>query len=86
MEANATTTLFTNNLEIDENVEVETNSDPTTFVLNIKKNVYNNLIFQQIQVLVHLYSTLQKINKIQQPNIFVASISKFSPSATKLQQ
>ena len=35
MEANATTTLFTNNLEIDENVEVETNSDPTTFVLNI---------------------------------------------------
>jgi hypothetical protein len=37
MEANATTTLFTNNLEIDENVEVETNSDPTTFVLNIKK-------------------------------------------------
>ncbi len=37
MEANATTTFFTNNLEIDENVEVETNSDPTTFVLNIKK-------------------------------------------------
>ncbi len=37
MEANATTTLFTNNLEIDENVEVKTNLDPTTFVLNIKK-------------------------------------------------
>jgi hypothetical protein len=60
MEANATTTLFTNNLEIDENVEVKADSNPTTFVLNIIKNVYNNLIFQQIQVLLHLYSTLQK--------------------------
>jgi hypothetical protein len=37
MEANATTTLFTNNLEIDENVEAELDSDPTTFVLNIIK-------------------------------------------------
>jgi len=35
MEANATGTLFTNNLEIDENVEVRANSDLTTFVLNI---------------------------------------------------
>jgi hypothetical protein len=35
MEVNATTTLFTNNLEIDENVEVEVDSNPTTFVLNI---------------------------------------------------
>jgi hypothetical protein len=37
MEANATTTLFTNNLEIDENVEAKANLDPTTFVLNIIK-------------------------------------------------
>jgi hypothetical protein len=35
MEANATCTLFTNNLEIDENVEVGADSNPTTFVLNI---------------------------------------------------
>ncbi len=37
MEANATTTLFTNNLKIDENVEAKADSDPTTFVLNIIK-------------------------------------------------
>jgi hypothetical protein len=35
MEANAISTLFTNNLEIDENVEVGADLDPTTFVLNI---------------------------------------------------
>ncbi len=35
MEANATSTLFTNNFKIDENVEAKANSDPTTFVLNI---------------------------------------------------
>jgi hypothetical protein len=37
MEVNATTTLFTNNFKIDENVEAEADSDPTTFVLNIVK-------------------------------------------------
>jgi hypothetical protein len=35
MEANAINTLFTNNLEIDENVEVRADSDPTTFVLKV---------------------------------------------------
>jgi len=35
MEANATGTLFTNNLKIDENVEARVDSDPTRFVLNI---------------------------------------------------
>jgi hypothetical protein len=35
MEANATGTLFTNNLEIDENLEAEIDSDTTTFTLNI---------------------------------------------------
>jgi hypothetical protein len=43
MEANATTALFTNNLEIDENVEAEADSDPTTFVLNIIKECLQQL-------------------------------------------
>jgi hypothetical protein len=37
IEANAIGILFTNNLEIDENVEVEADSNPTTFILNIIK-------------------------------------------------
>jgi len=37
MEANAIGTLFTNNLQIDENVEAEADLDPTTFVLNTIK-------------------------------------------------
>jgi hypothetical protein len=37
MEANAIATFFTNNLEIDENVEAKTDSNPSTFVLNIIK-------------------------------------------------
>jgi hypothetical protein len=37
MEVKTTTTLFTNNLEIDENVETKVDSDPTTFVLYIIK-------------------------------------------------
>jgi hypothetical protein len=37
MEANATTTLFPNSLEIDENVEAKADSDPTTFVLDTIK-------------------------------------------------
>jgi hypothetical protein len=35
MEANATAILFTNNLEIYENVEIEVGLDPTRFVSNI---------------------------------------------------
>jgi hypothetical protein len=45
MEVNAIGTLLTNNLEIDENMEVEIDSDPTTFILNVKKNIFNNQIF-----------------------------------------
>jgi len=45
MEANAIGTLFTNNLEIDENVEAKADLDPTTFVLNIIEYVHNNQIF-----------------------------------------
>ncbi len=37
MEANAIGILFTNNLEIDENVEVKVDSNPSTFILNIIK-------------------------------------------------
>ncbi len=35
MEVNATGTLFTTNLEIDENVETKADLNPTTFVLEI---------------------------------------------------
>ncbi len=86
LEANAIGTLFTNNLEIDENVEAKADSGPTTFVLNIIELCLQQPIFQQIQVLLHLYSTLQKRKGFQQPNILVASISSFAHSTTKLQQ
>jgi hypothetical protein len=41
MEVNATSTLFTNDLEIDENMEVEIDSDPMTSILNIAKNMFS---------------------------------------------
>ncbi len=47
MEVNAISTLFTNNLEINENMEVEINSNPTTSMLNIAKKC-----FQQPNILV----------------------------------
>jgi hypothetical protein len=85
MEANATGTLFNNNLQIDENVEAEADSDPTTFVLNIIE-----ICPQQPNILANSSLTTFVFNiakikiKIQQPNILVASISSFAPSTTKL--
>jgi hypothetical protein len=41
MEVNAIGTLFTNNLEIDENMEVEIDSNPMTSILNIAKKLFS---------------------------------------------
>jgi len=86
MEVNAIGTLFTNNLKIDENVEVRADSDPTPFVLNIIK-----ICPQQPNILANSSLTTFVFNiakeiKIQQPNVLVALISSFTPSTTKLRQ
>ncbi len=41
MEVNAIGTLFTNNLEIDENMEVEIDSNPMASMLNIAKKMFS---------------------------------------------
>jgi hypothetical protein len=46
-EVNANSTLFTNNLEINENMEVEIGSNLATFILNIAKKC-----FQQLNILI----------------------------------
>jgi hypothetical protein len=85
MEANATAVLFTNNLEIHENVEIEVGLDPTRFVLNIieeclqKPNILGN------SSLTTFVFNIAKKKSFQQPNLLVASISSFAPSTTKLQ-
>jgi hypothetical protein len=84
MEANAIATLLTNNLEIDENVEVEVDSDPTTFVLN--KCLQEPNIPSNSSPTTCVFNIAKKRKGFQQPNILVASISSFAPSTTKLQQ
>jgi len=86
MEANATGTLFTNNLEIDENVEAGADSDPTTFVLNIIEICPQQPNIPANSSLTTFVFNIAKKKSFQQPNILVASISSFAPSTTKLQQ
>jgi hypothetical protein len=86
MEANAIGILFTNNLEIDENVEVKVDSNPTTFILNIIKEClqHPNILANSSPTTFVFNNT--KIKLFSTTNILVASISNFAPSTTKLQQ